>query len=96
MLLMVPKKGCIPSNGGKALSLHHNLPSLSSLSTFASLMPLMASNSFLGAWAKASTVLIPPSISFLISAAAIPSSCITKGFTRRLHHENGDFRAAAL
>jgi len=50
-------------------------PSFCIFSTFASLMPLMAKSSFLGACARASTVFIPPSRSFLMSAAATPSSC---------------------
>ena len=54
----------------------HSLPSVCSLATFASLMPLMLHSSLLVECARASTVLMPPSFSFLMSAAATPSSCV--------------------
>lgn len=47
-------------------------PSFCSFSTLASLRPLMRASSFLGAWARASMVWMPPSSSFLMSAAGMP------------------------
>ena len=51
-------------------------PSFCIFSTLASLIPLIASSSFLGAWANAVTVWIPPSCSFFKSAADMPNSYI--------------------
>lgn len=51
------------------------LPSFCIFSTFASLSPLIAVSSFFGACARASRVWMPPSISFLMSAAGMPCDC---------------------
>lgn len=54
-----------------------DIPSDNSFVTFASLIPFMAHSSRLVARASASTVLMPPSFNFLMSAAEVPSSCNT-------------------
>ena len=59
-------------------------PSCCIFTTLASEMPLIRQSSFLVAWARASMVLMPPSLRRLRSAAAMPSSCFFLFLRERL------------
>jgi len=86
-------RGSTRSRGAEAAG---RAPSVCILATFASLMPLIAHSSFLVECARDSTVLMPPSLSFFMSAAATPSSCAsTLGLERALPAQRAQHGARA-